>query len=72
MKTKFKLIKRAALLVLLSTFNLQLSTARAQGTAFTYQGRLNAGVDPHSGCQGTRLILWRPLCVENSTSPNLN
>ena len=30
-----------ALLTCLSTFNLQLSTAFAQGTAFTYQGQLN-------------------------------
>jgi hypothetical protein len=35
MKTKITLIKRAALLVLLSTLNAQLST-QAQGTAFTY------------------------------------
>ncbi len=41
MKLKIKLIKRAALLTLLTTVNSQFSTARAQGTAFTYQGRLN-------------------------------
>jgi len=38
-----------ALLALLSTINLQLSTARAQGTAFTYQGRLNDGPNPANG-----------------------
>ena len=40
MKTKFTLIKRAALLVLLSTLIYQPSTLFAQGTAFTYQGQL--------------------------------
>jgi hypothetical protein len=48
MKTKIALIKRAALLVLLSTLNPQLST-QAQGTAFTYQGRLNSSGTPTSG-----------------------
>src|ERR1035437_640628 len=38
-----------ALLTCLSTFNLQLSTAFAQGTAFTYQGRLNDGGSPANG-----------------------
>ncbi|HEY1719132.1 MAG TPA: hypothetical protein VGH42_12670 [Verrucomicrobiae bacterium] len=37
MKTCIHLILAAAIL---STFNSQLSTARAQGTAFTYQGRV--------------------------------
>ena len=43
MKTKFTitLMKRAALLALLATLNHELSTLHAQGTAFTYQGRLN-------------------------------
>jgi len=36
-------------LVLLSTFSLQLSTAFAQGTAFTYQGRLSANGAPANG-----------------------
>ena len=35
--------------VLLSTLNLQLSTARAQGTGFTYQGVLNDGGTPATG-----------------------
>ena len=37
------------LLALLSTINSPLSTLHAQGTAFTYQGRLNAGGNPVSG-----------------------
>src|SRR5262249_32961048 len=39
MKTKLTLIRNAAILLLLSTISYQLSTC-AQGTAFTYQGRL--------------------------------
>ena len=39
MKTKFNLLA-VATLALLSTINHQLSTACAQGTAFTYQGQL--------------------------------
>ena len=41
MKTKL-MLKSAAALLLLLTLNSQLATARAQGTAFTYQGRLNS------------------------------
>src|SRR5260221_3297250 len=33
----------------LCAFNSQLSTAFAQGTAFTYQGRLNDGANPANG-----------------------
>jgi type VI secretion system secreted protein VgrG len=46
-------MKRLSLLMvigcLLSTLNLQLSTAFAQGTAFTYQGRLNNNGSPANG-----------------------
>jgi hypothetical protein len=49
MKTKHKIIKRAMLLLLLSTLNPQLSTLHAQGTAFTYQTRLNAKDAPAAG-----------------------
>src|SRR6266478_2007660 len=38
-----------ALLALLSTLNSQLSIVFAQGTAFTYQGVLNAGGNPVTG-----------------------
>jgi len=34
---------------LLSTLSPQLSTVHAQGTAFTYQGRLNSGTNPANG-----------------------
>ena len=53
MKTKSTFIKWAPLLLLLSTFTTfyvaQLSNVYAQGTAFTYQGRLNGGGSPANG-----------------------
>jgi hypothetical protein len=51
MKTKNPKLKSRLLLclLLLSTFNPQLSTLFAQGTAFTYQGRLNDGTNPANG-----------------------
>jgi Chaperone of endosialidase len=49
MRNKIALIKRAALLVLLSTLNHELSTLHAQGTAFTYQGRLDFNGAPANG-----------------------
>ena len=49
MKTNLALARHAIVLLLLSTINFQLSTALAQGTAFTYQGRLNDGAAPASG-----------------------
>jgi hypothetical protein len=49
-------IQRAAVLLLLSTFNLQLP-AHAQGTAFTYQGRLNDGANPANGTYDLRFQL---------------
>jgi len=44
---KLPLSAMAALLLI--TFNLSFSTARAQGTAFTYQGRLNDVSGPANG-----------------------
>src|ERR1039458_7750687 len=45
-------------LALLSALNVQLSTAFAQGTAFTYQGQLNDGANPANGNFDFRLQLW--------------
>jgi hypothetical protein len=44
-------------LALLPAFNLQLSTAFALGTAFTYQGRLNDGGRPANGLYDFRFKL---------------
>jgi len=46
------------LLAILSLLNSQLSTACAQGTAFTYQGRLNTGGAPASGLYDYRFKLY--------------
>ena len=58
MKTKLKLL--AALLVL-STINHLPSTALAQGTAFTYQGRLFDGANPANGNYDLRFGLYDAL-----------
>ena len=44
-----KLIQGAIAVLLLATCNLQLATLHAQGTAFTYQGRLNDTNGPANG-----------------------
>ena len=46
------------LLLAVSTFNLQPSTAHAQGTAFTYQGQLNAGGSPANGLYDFSFALY--------------
>ena len=53
-----RLIQSAALLLLLSTLHPQFSTALAQGTAFTYQGRLNDGAAPANGSYDLRFVLY--------------
>ena len=54
--------KCAALgLLALSCLNPQLSTARAQGTAFTYQGRLNDGANPAVGIYDLRFAIYDSL-----------
>ncbi len=58
MKIKLTFIKWAASLLLLSTINHQLSTVFAQGTAFTYQGRLTSGSSPASGLYDFRFKLY--------------
>ena len=60
MKTKLKL---TALALLLSTLNPQLSTAHAQGTAFTYHGRLNDGGNPANGIYNLRFALFDAMTV---------
>jgi uncharacterized protein YjbI with pentapeptide repeats len=46
MKTKFALIRHGIILLLLA---IQIPTVFAQGTAFSYQGRLNDGAAPANG-----------------------
>jgi hypothetical protein len=56
-KTK-RILATIPLLALLSTFNLQLSTVHAQGTAFNYQGRLNSGANPAGGIYDLRFTVY--------------
>jgi len=45
-------------LAFLSTLSLQFSTVFAQGTAFMYQGRLNAGGNPAGGIYDLRFTIY--------------
>ncbi len=57
MKTP-KLPLSSIALLALSTLNPQLSTVFAQGTAFTYQGRLNDGGSPATGLYDFRCAIF--------------
>ena len=65
MKTKLTLIQRAARLLLLAIFTTfcvsQLANLHAQGTAFTYQGRLNSGTNPAAGNYDLRFAIYDSL-----------
>jgi len=52
------LLQGAAVFLLLSTVNFQTSNALAQGTAFTYQGRLNNGTNVASGSYDLTFTLY--------------
>ena len=56
--TQCKSLFFALVLLSLATFNLQLSTLFAQGTAFTYQGRLNSGGVPANGSYDIAFTLY--------------
>ena len=57
-----RMLPGAAWLTLLSTMVKPLSTAHAQGTAFTDQGRLNDGANPANGVDDLRFAFsTRPL-----------
>jgi trimeric autotransporter adhesin len=58
MKTKVQNLFTLLILVVFSTFNLQFPTARAQGTAFTYQGRLSNDGNPASGNYDLKFSLF--------------
>ena len=55
-------------LVLLSTFNSQLSTCFAQGTAFQYQGRLSDGGGPADGNYDLRFTFYDAAANGNAVS----
>ncbi len=58
MNTKYKLRTLALSALLLSTLTPQLSTVFAQGTAFTYQGRLNDGANPAGGIYDLQFTIY--------------
>jgi len=58
MRKDFKPVQGALLSLMLLNFNLEFSTARAQGTAFTYQGRLNDGGAPANGSYDLQFALY--------------
>jgi|ERR1019366_8661465 formylglycine-generating enzyme required for sulfatase activity len=53
-----KMFAFAVVLSLLAACHALLATARAQGTAFTYQGRLSDGASPANGSYDLRLSLF--------------
>ena len=56
---------------LFSTFNSQLSTAFAQGTAFMYQGRLNDNGSPANGNYDLRFTVYDAVTNGSAVSPPL-
>jgi trimeric autotransporter adhesin len=58
MKNQVKHLPIALALLALSTLNVQLSTVLAQGTAFTYQGRLHDGATPACGSYDLTFTLY--------------
>jgi len=58
MKTKLPRLFTSLALLALSTLNQQLSTCHAQGTAFTYQGRLSVSNSPANGLYDFTFTLW--------------
>ena len=62
---KIKLVSLFGTLVLLVTLNLQPSTTFAQGTAFSYQGRLNDGGSPATGIYDLRFTICDALTSGN-------
>jgi Chaperone of endosialidase len=52
------LLQGAAVFLLLTILISPSTTARAQGTAFTYQGRLNSGTNPANGSFDLRFALY--------------
>ena len=58
MKTNYTIAGWLTLLAVFSSLNLPLSTAFAQGTAFTYQGRLNDNGGPATGIYDERFAIY--------------
>jgi len=67
MKTKIQFLFAAFVLVL----NFHLTTARAQVTAFTYQGRLNNGANLANGHYDFQFVLFNQGQLGNPVAPTL-
>jgi len=67
MKTS-PLLARCLLLLALAVCNLQPATLRAQGAAFTYQGRLNDGGSPATGIYDLRFAIYDAVTNGNLVS----
>src|SRR5882724_672304 len=61
MKTKLHSLSIVLALLAFSTLNPQFSTAFAQGTAFSYNGKLNDGVNPANGSYDLRFTLYNAV-----------
>jgi hypothetical protein len=59
-----------ATLVLLSTLSLQPATVFAQGTAFTYQGRLNTNGVAYTGAAEFQFTLWDAVSGGSAVATN--
>ncbi len=71
MKNQAHLLFIALAVLALSALNLPLSTARAQGTAFTYEGRLNNNGDPANGLYDFTFTLWNGLSGGSQSGPSV-
>src|SRR5687768_15749895 len=58
MKTRYYFALRTALGLLLSLLTSHFSLLLAQGTAFTYQGRLDDGANPAAGIYDLRFTIY--------------
>ena len=58
-----QLRRAAAVILLLATLNAPLLNGFAQGTAFTYQGRLNDGANGANGTYNVRFAIYDALTV---------
>jgi hypothetical protein len=71
MTTKFHYFRLALVLLFFSAIDSQLFTAQAQGTAFTYQGRLNDGLNPADGSYDFRFRLASDPLANNYIGGNI-
>jgi hypothetical protein len=61
MRTKFHFRFIALALLAFTCFSARLSTASAQGTAFTFNGKLNDGANPANGSYDLRFTLYNAV-----------